>query len=121
MSNQVVIVTGAAQGIGQGVATCFARKGATVVVADLDQTRAEAAAAGLRGEGAADAMGIRCGVTLRDSGGTGGGPARARSVPCFSPCSVGRFVLLSPAFRGKPSPEDVQPCFDGSFLACSAC
>jgi NAD(P)-dependent dehydrogenase (short-subunit alcohol dehydrogenase family) len=66
MDNQVVIVTGGAQGIGQGVATCFARKGASVVVADLDLARAEATAVELKESGAADAVGLRCDVTLRD-------------------------------------------------------
>ncbi|MFD2117853.1 SDR family NAD(P)-dependent oxidoreductase [Paenibacillus yanchengensis] len=35
---QVVIVTGAAQGIGRGIAEQFAQKGATVVIADIDET-----------------------------------------------------------------------------------
>ena len=41
---EVVLVTGAAQGIGRGIAAAFAAKGANVVVADLDGAAAEATA-----------------------------------------------------------------------------
>jgi NAD(P)-dependent dehydrogenase (short-subunit alcohol dehydrogenase family) len=39
--NKVVIVTGAAKGIGRGVAALYAEKGAKVVVADVDQVAGE--------------------------------------------------------------------------------
>lgn len=45
------IVTGAASGIGQAVATHLARAGARVLIADLDGARAERVAAGLRDAG----------------------------------------------------------------------
>jgi NAD(P)-dependent dehydrogenase (short-subunit alcohol dehydrogenase family) len=34
--NKIIIVTGAGQGIGQGVARRFAREGGTVIVADIN-------------------------------------------------------------------------------------
>ena len=34
--NKIIIVTGAGQGIGEGVARRFAREGGTVVVADIN-------------------------------------------------------------------------------------
>jgi len=51
MSGNVVLITGAAKGIGRGVAQVFASEGATVVIADLDEqagrtTAAELCAAG---------------------------------------------------------------------------
>ena len=49
--NRVVIVTGAAQGIGQGVSRRFAREGATVVVADVNAEIGQATAESLAGLG----------------------------------------------------------------------
>ncbi len=51
MSGNVVIVTGAAKGIGRGIARVFASEGATVVVADLDDQVGTATAATLADTG----------------------------------------------------------------------
>lgn len=42
--NKVAIVTGAASGIGNEIAQCFAKEGAKVVIADLKKDAADAAA-----------------------------------------------------------------------------
>ena len=44
LSNKVCVVTGAAQGIGQACAERFAREGATVVIADIDDVNGKALA-----------------------------------------------------------------------------
>lgn len=60
MANKVVIITGAAQGIGRTYALAMARQGARICVSDIvppDETLAAVLAEG------AEAMGIRCDVT----------------------------------------------------------
>ena len=54
LQNQVAVVTGAARGIGFGIARCLAAEGARIGIVDIDGAEAETAAAGL---GAA-AMGV---------------------------------------------------------------
>ena len=49
LKDKVAIVTGAASGIGKEIARAYAREGARVVIADLNQTAAEALAAELGG------------------------------------------------------------------------
>ena len=57
---KVAFVTGAASGIGKEIARAFQREGAKVVIADLDQAGADAAAVELGGSGA---IGIAMDVT----------------------------------------------------------
>ena len=53
LDGKVAIVTGAAHGMGESEALIFAREGATVVVADLDQAAGEQVAAKITGNGGA--------------------------------------------------------------------
>jgi NAD(P)-dependent dehydrogenase (short-subunit alcohol dehydrogenase family) len=66
MSNQVVIITGAARGIGLGIAKCFARQAACIVIVDVDLPSAEQAAGAVKATGAAEVVCIRCDVARRD-------------------------------------------------------
>lgn len=61
LKDKVAIVTGAASGFGAEIARVYAREGARVVVADLNEAGAQAVAAGI---GPA-AVGIKCDVTRR--------------------------------------------------------
>ena len=61
LKDKVAIITGAASGFGAEIARVFAREGARVVIADLNEAGASAVAAGI---GAA-AVGIKCDVTSR--------------------------------------------------------
>ena len=66
-TSPIVIITGAARGIGYGIAECFAEKNATVVVADMNPETASAAAEQLIAHGAPAALGVGCDVTDRAS------------------------------------------------------
>lgn len=62
---KVVLVTGAASGIGRASAQAFAREGATVVVADVDEDGAQATVDHLVADGAEAAF-LRCDVSKPD-------------------------------------------------------
>lgn len=63
---QTVIITGAARGIGFGIAQCFAQQNANIVIADVNGEEAQNAAEKIRGHGASDAAGIACDVTEKE-------------------------------------------------------
>jgi NAD(P)-dependent dehydrogenase (short-subunit alcohol dehydrogenase family) len=59
MNNKVAIITGAARGIGFGIATCLAKKEFQIVIADMDGAAAQASADKFGG------LGVACDVTQR--------------------------------------------------------
>ena len=62
--DRVAIITGAARGIGAGIAKRFAEEGAAVALLDMNEEQAQATAEGL---GVPKAIGVGCNVTDRDS------------------------------------------------------
>lgn len=64
--DQVVIVTGAASGIGKEIAQSFAQEGASVAIADLNKEAAEATAAEITAAGGT-AMGVTMDVSDEDA------------------------------------------------------
>lgn len=66
LAEQVAVITGGARGIGLGIGSALADAGARVVLVDLDEAAATAAAASLRDDGLA-AEGIGADVTDRAS------------------------------------------------------
>jgi 3-hydroxybutyrate dehydrogenase len=70
LQDKVAIITGAASGIGKAIAETYAHEGGKVVIADLDQAAAEAAAAEIRGMGGT-AMAVAMDVTNEAAVGAG--------------------------------------------------
>jgi L-rhamnose 1-dehydrogenase len=65
MKGRTAIITGAARGIGLGIATCLARKGASIVIADLNAEAARQSAAALSRDTGVETLGVACDVTQR--------------------------------------------------------
>ena len=66
LTNKVAVVTGAGSGFGEGIATYLAQHGATVVVADINETAAQRVA-GAIGTTGHSALAVRTDVTQNSS------------------------------------------------------
>lgn len=98
MNGQTAIVTGAAAGIGRGIAEAFASAGAAVVVSDLAREKAEAVAAEIRANGC-KALGVGCNVTEEAD--------RERMVRTTLDTFGSLTVLVNNAGGGGPKPFDM--------------
>lgn len=92
LDGRVALVTGAADGVGQGIALRFAQAGGTVVVADFDEAKGAETTERLRKTGG-NAEFVRCDVSQRDD-----------MIATVAAC-VDRFgaidVLVNNAYRGR--------------------
>jgi NAD(P)-dependent dehydrogenase (short-subunit alcohol dehydrogenase family) len=66
LRDKVAVVTGGASGIGRAIGVALAEKGAHVVVADIESTRAEAVAHEIAANGV-ESIGLACNVANEDS------------------------------------------------------
>jgi len=64
-AHKIVLITGAATGIGRATAKELARLGSRVVIADLNGVKAEEAASSIQAQGG-EAMGVRCDIRRDD-------------------------------------------------------
>jgi 7-alpha-hydroxysteroid dehydrogenase len=98
LDGQVAVVTGAAAGIGRGIARLFAEAGAAVVVTDLKREGAEAVAAEIMQHGG-KAIGLECNVTKEEH------------LTAAVDAAVTRFgkltILVNNAGGGGPKPFDM--------------
>jgi NAD(P)-dependent dehydrogenase (short-subunit alcohol dehydrogenase family) len=83
LEGRVAVITGAASGIGRGVAFAFAQAGCRVVVIDKNGDGAEATVEALKGQGA-HALALGCDVSDPDSV----RKAAAASEAEFGPCDI---------------------------------
>ena len=95
LAEQVAVITGGARGIGLGIGSALAEAGARVVLADLDEAAATAAAATLRDGGLA-AEGIGADVTDR---------ASVESLAAHVTATHGRIDILAANAGIYPSTE----------------
>ena len=82
LKDKVAVLTGAASGIGKDIAMVFAREGAKIVIADLNQEGADAVAKDLGGPG--KAIGIAMDVTDEEQVDTG----MAKAIRAFGSIDV---------------------------------
>jgi NAD(P)-dependent dehydrogenase (short-subunit alcohol dehydrogenase family) len=92
LAGRAALITGAADGIGNGMARRFAAEGAAIVVADFDAEKGEEAVADLRSLGA-KAEFVRCDVTSRDD--------VLRAVAACADAFGAIDILVNNAYRGR--------------------
>jgi NAD(P)-dependent dehydrogenase (short-subunit alcohol dehydrogenase family) len=66
LENKVVLITGAARGIGAGIARCFAGRGSKIAITDLDQQMVDDAAATISAEYDAQVIGLVADASSQD-------------------------------------------------------
>lgn len=110
LSDKVAVVTGAAQGIGRGVAEAFAREGALVAVVDIQEQRANAVAEGINA-GGGKALGVACDVSDRESVEEAAAEIRAGlgTPPLILVNNAG---ITRPAMLGKMTDQEWDPVLD---------
>ncbi|WP_029458648.1 SDR family NAD(P)-dependent oxidoreductase [Dietzia alimentaria] len=92
LNGRVAVVTGAGMGIGRGIAGALAREGASVIVAEIDETAGTETAAWLQEQWAVQAKFVRTDVTDKD---------QVQAMIASATENFGRLdILVNNAWRG---------------------
>ena len=67
LDDKVAVITGGAQGIGRAIAELFAKRGAHIVIADINQEKAEATAQAIAASSGRRAIAVKTNVTDGES------------------------------------------------------
>ena len=65
MQKKVALITGAARGIGYGIATCLARQGTKIIIADMNGQAARKSARQLAADTGVETLGLACDICDR--------------------------------------------------------
>jgi 3-hydroxybutyrate dehydrogenase len=120
LTDKVALITGAASGIGHAIAKRYAAAGARIVIADLDEKAASAAAKQLAGD---KGMGLRMDVTSEDEVNAGVAAAVERFVTIDVLVSNAGIQIVHPIeeFGFGEWKKMLAIHLDGAFLTTRAC
>lgn len=107
LAGKVALVTGAAQGIGKGIAAAYAREGANVALLDLDETTTQSATQDIR-EAGGETMAVAADVS--DENAVNAAITRVQDTFGTLDVLVNNAAVMPAGRLHETSPEDVERC-----------